>query len=86
MTKEKQRFVVPSPIPGINGSEGLSMLVISDVKFWQANENEIRAWVNANLKEVSPAWEKWGNKSWQTGMVLVFADEEDRMLFLMRWA
>jgi len=86
MTKEKQRFVVPSPIPGINCGKGLSMLVISDVKFWQANEIEIRTWVNASLKKVSPAWEQWGNKSWQTGMVLVFADEEDRMLFLMRWS
>jgi hypothetical protein len=52
-----------------------STLVISDVSFYVSNEAEIKQWCDSSLT-------KWSQK----GMILGFINDEERTLFLMRWA
>jgi hypothetical protein len=52
-----------------------SILVIGDVSFYINNEAEIRWWCNSSLTN-------WAQK----GMILGFINDEERNLFLMRWA
>jgi hypothetical protein len=52
-----------------------SFLIISDPSFWVKNEEDIKAWCNSSLTN-------WSQK----GMILAFINDEERNLFLMRWA
>lgn len=52
-----------------------SILVIADPTFYIDNELEIAQWCDASLT-------KWT----QNGMILGFINDEERTLFLMRWA
>ena len=51
------------------------MLLIANPKFWLANEADILEWlVNSNIKY------------WQNGMLLEFDNNEDKMMFMLRWS
>ena len=52
-----------------------SVLIISDVSYYVAHETEIQKWCDLSLT-------KWSQK----GMILGFINDEERSLFLMRWA
>jgi len=52
-----------------------SILVIADVAFYISNESEIKKWCDLSLTN-------WSQK----GMILGFVNDEERNLFLMRWA
>jgi hypothetical protein len=52
-----------------------SILVIADVAFYIINEPEIKKWCDLSLTN-------WSQK----GMILGFVNDEERNLFLMRWA
>jgi hypothetical protein len=52
-----------------------SFLIIADPSFWVKNEEDIKAWCNFSLT-------KWS----QYGTMLGFINDEERSLFLMRWA
>jgi hypothetical protein len=52
-----------------------SILVIADASYYILNEREIIKWCNSSLT-------KWTQK----GMILGFINDEERNLFLMRWA
>ena len=50
------------------------MLIIVDYKYYLINEEEIVAWA----AKCTPGWK-------QTGMILEFKSDEDRIAFLLRW-
>jgi len=52
-----------------------SILIIADPSWWIFNEKDIETWCNASLTN-------WSQK----GMILGFINDEERNLFLMRWA
>jgi len=52
-----------------------SMLLIADYKFYNENEKEIVSWSKEFLKSFS-----------QQGMILEFNNDEDRLIFIMRWS
>jgi hypothetical protein len=52
-----------------------SFLIIADPSFWVKNEEDIKAWCDSCLT-------RWS----QYGMMLGFVNDEERNLFLMRWA
>ena len=52
-----------------------SILVISNLSWWVANEGDIKAWCDSSLTS-------WSQK----GMILGFVNDEERTLFLMRWS
>ena len=52
-----------------------SILVIANVSWWVFNEEDIKKWCDQSLT-------KWSQK----GMILGFINDEERSLFLMRWA
>jgi hypothetical protein len=52
-----------------------SILVIADASYYILNEQEIIKWCNSSLTT-------WAQK----GMILGFVNDEERNLFLMRWA
>jgi hypothetical protein len=58
------------PIPNAK-----SLLILFDYKWWIKNEEEIKNWCENTLSSFE-----------QTGMVLRFANEKEKMLFLLRWS
>ena len=52
-----------------------SVLIIGDVSYYVAHLTEIQEWCDLSLT-------KWSQK----GMILGFINDEERSLFLMRWA
>ena len=52
-----------------------SILVIANVSWWVFNEEDIKKWCDQSLT-------KWSQK----GMIVGFINDEERNLFLMRWA
>lgn len=53
---------------------GGPMLLIADYRYWIDNEQEILDWFSeSNIKYA------------QTGMILEFESNEDKMMFLLRW-
>jgi hypothetical protein len=50
-------------------------VIIFDYKFYDYNEKEVVDWLNA----FTPGW-------CRIGLVLTFKTEQDRLLFLLRWA
>ena len=53
------------------------MLLIQDYMWWTDNEREILNWMAANLPR---------GIEHQQGMIVTLDSEEDRMMFLLRWA
>lgn len=51
-------------------------LLIADFSWWVANEYELDAWMDDNLRDGSDS---------RNGMVVEFADLEEFMLFLLTW-
>ena len=81
-----QRFIVnntslnnirdlATDIDAIDLIKNKSILIISNVVWYNDNEAEIKQWCDASLT-------KWSQK----GMILGFINDEERNLFLMRWA
>jgi hypothetical protein len=62
-------------IPTIDLIKNKSILVIADTSFYVKNEAYIVKWCNQSLTS-------WSQK----GMILGFVSDEERDLFLMRWA
>lgn len=52
-------------------------LMIQDYMWWHANEREILNWMAEHLPE---------GIDHQQGMTVTFNSDQDRMLFLLRWA
>ena len=55
---------------------GQSILLISDFAWWETNEREILNWMVDNLPR---------GIEHQQGVVISFDNEQDRLMFLMRW-
>ena len=60
-------------VAGFNGS---SILMIQDFAWWMDNEREILNWMVDHLPR---------GIEHQEGMVLTFDNEQDRLMFLLRW-
>jgi hypothetical protein len=52
-------------------------LMIQDYMWWADNEREILNWMEANLPD---------GIDHQAGMTITFDNEQDRMMFLLRWS
>lgn len=57
-------------------ANGQSILLISDFAWWETNEREILNWMVDNLPR---------GIEHQQGVVISFDNEQDRLMFLMRW-
>jgi len=66
---------ISSDIYAIDLIKNNSILVIADPSWWVFNEEDIEQWCNSCLT-------KWS----QHGMLIGFVNDEERNLFLMRWA
>jgi hypothetical protein len=66
---------ISSDIYAIDLIKNKSILVISDIVWWTANATDIVKWCDSCLT-------KWS----QHGMLIGFINDEERNLFLMRWA
>lgn len=66
---------ISSDIYAIDLIKNNSILVISDAVWWTTNAVDIVQWCDSSLT-------KWSQK----GMLLGFINDEERTLFLMRWA
>lgn len=73
MNQPKKRFQVAGPVEGITSH----LLVIEDYMWWTDNERAILNWMADNLPR---------GIEHQQGMILTFDTEQDRMMFLLRWA
>lgn len=70
MNKPSSRFV-PYDLHHKHG------LMIQDYMWWHANEREILNWMAANLPR---------GIEHQQGMTVTFDTDQERMMFLLRWA
>lgn len=52
-------------------------IVIADISYWMNNEDDIYAWMDANLPR---------GRLHQTGMTIALDTEQDCTAFLLRWA
>jgi len=66
---------ISSDIYAIDLIKNKSILVIADPSWWVFNEEDIEQWCDSCLKQWS-----------QHGMLIGFVNDEDRNLFLIRWA
>ena len=53
------------------------MLFIEDYAWWVQNEKDIVMWMDDNLPR---------GREHQQGMVLTFDNEQQRLMFMLRWA
>lgn len=53
------------------------MLIIEDYAWWVQNDKEIVGWMDDNLPR---------GRNHQQGMILTFDNDQQRMMFLLRWA
>ena len=72
--EDKSRFMVTGPF---DDEMPYYYVLITDFKWWVANETEIHAWMRACLPD--------GEQQHQ-GMVVTINDEADLSNFLLRWA
>lgn len=49
-------------------------LLIVDYEWYGQNQNEIDDWIKRTIPD-----------SWRNGMIIMFANEQEKMLFLLRW-
>ena len=61
----------------ITNSEFQPGLIIIDYNWWSANEQEIHEWMAANLPR---------GIHHRFGMIVSFENDQDRMMFLLRWS
>jgi len=61
-------------IPAQSPMDGELMLIIEDYVHWTQNQKAIEAWI-----------EQYGSGIRQEGMVVHFANDADRTMFLLRW-
>jgi hypothetical protein len=52
------------------------MLIIEDYAWWVQNEQEITMWMNDNLPR---------GRDHQQGMILTFDNDQQRLMFMLRW-
>jgi hypothetical protein len=52
------------------------LLLIEDYAWWVENDQEITMWMDDNLPR---------GKNHQTGMVITFDNEQQRLVFMLRW-
>jgi hypothetical protein len=52
-----------------------SMLLVADYKFYNEKEKDIIVWTEQSLKSFD-----------RQGMILEFDNDEDRLLFIMKWS
>ena len=52
------------------------LLFISDYNYWVENQDAIELWMTDNLPR---------GLDHQSGMVLTFDSEQDRLMFMLRW-
>ena len=69
---KQSRFVVPTET-----MHHQSYLIIQDYEWWHNNEREILNWMAEHLPH---------GIEHQTGMVINFDNEQDRIMFMLRWA
>jgi len=69
---KKNRF-----IPGYSPLSRQMMLIIEDYVWWTQNEQEIRGWMDDNLP---------GGREHHQGMIINFDNEQQRLMFMLRWA
>jgi hypothetical protein len=62
-------------IPARSPIDGELKLIIEDYVFWVQNQKEIESWIFDH-----------GSGITQTGMVLSFDNDRDRIMFMLRWA
>jgi hypothetical protein len=74
MERPEKRFQLAGG--GTNSIFGY-MLMIVDYMWWTENEREILNWMAANLPR---------GIDHQQGMIITFDTDQDRMMFLLRWA
>jgi hypothetical protein len=67
----KENRFVPYALHHVHG------LMIQDYMWWTVNEREILNWMNDNLPR---------GIDHQQGMTLTFDSEQQRVMFLLRWA
>lgn len=72
MNKPAKRFIL-----GRGPIDKSILLFIEDYVWWTVNEREILNWMATNLPR---------GIEHQQGMVLTFDSEQDRVMFLLRWA
>ena len=65
-----------SPHFELLGSTYQPSLLISDIDWWEKNQTMVMEWMNTVMPRDS-------NR--QVGMVLNFATEQERMMFMLRW-
>ena len=73
MNKPAKRFQVAGHVEGITSH----LVLIEDYMWWTDNERAILNWMADNLPR---------GIEHQQGMVLTFDNEQDRMMFLLRWS
>jgi hypothetical protein len=73
MNKPAKRFQVAPQVDGITSH----LLLIEDYMWWTDNEREILNWMADNLPN---------GIDHQQGMIITFDNDQDRMMFLLRWA
>ena len=66
-----QRFV-----GGYSPVSKQQMLMIADYRWWVNNESAILEWMDANLPR---------GRDHQTGMIVSFDNEQDLLMFTLRW-
>jgi hypothetical protein len=52
------------------------LLLIEDYAWWVENDQEIVMWMDDNLPR---------GRNHQTGMVITFDNEQQRLVFMLRW-
>lgn len=81
MEEIKQRFVDVTDRHGIENRHlemmGLTKhaLLIADYSWYAQNETEIDAWCKRTLRD-----------TWRNGMILMFGNEQEKMMFMLKWA
>ena len=81
MEETKQRFIDITDRHGIENRHlemmGLTKhsVLIADYMWYAENEKEIDAWMKRSLRD-----------TWRNGMVIMFGNEQEKMMFLLKWA
>ena len=73
-SKNKRRFMITGPFDEEMPNK---YVMITDIKYWMDNEDEIYTWMRENLPR---------GKMHQTGMVIEFENDQDLSNFLLKWS
>jgi hypothetical protein len=64
-------------VGGYSPASQQQVLMIADYVWWTNNETAILEWMDTNLPR---------GRNHQTGMVVSFDNDQDLMMFMLRWA